>query len=745
MSAPVADLLRFVATVPRGLADLLAAELRALGATDVVERAGGVSFAGTLETGYRACLESRIASRVLLEVHAGEVRDAQGLYDLVRAVDWREHLAGGGTLACEVTGQHPGVTNTHFGALKVKDAVCDQLRDATGRRPDVDTQRPSLRIHAHLARERASILIDLAGEPLGQRGYRLEGGRAPLRENLAAGVLVRAQWPRIAEGGGEFLDPMCGSGTLAIEAGLIAGDIAPGLGRDWFGFLGWARHDAATWERVRDAALNRVRAELPCLVRGTDRDAKAIALARENARRAGLGRELRFEVADVATVRPLRAPEDRRPDAPAGLLCANPPYGERIGQGEEAAEAHRALGQALRERFEGWDAAVLTGQPALGQLIGLEAQRVHTLWNGAIECRLLRFSGERRRTRRAAATGVVIDDPGISQSPGARMFANRLRKNLQQLGREARRDGATCWRLYDADMPEYALAIDLYAGAGEEEGERWLFVQEYAPPPTIDPAAARRRREEALSVLPEVTGIALANVHLRVRRKQKGTSQYRRRDVQGRFHLVEEDGLGLLVNFEEYLDTGLFLDHRITRRRLRAAAAGRSMLNLFCYTATATVHAIAGGARRTVSVDLSNTYLDWARRNLEANGFAGPRHLLVQADCLRWLDEAHAGGARYDLVFLDPPTFSNSARMEGVLDTQRDHADLVRRSMRLLERDGLLVFSTNARRFELDEGLAREFEVADISAATLPFDYRRNPRIHRCFEIRHRAGAHGNR
>jgi 23S rRNA (guanine2445-N2)-methyltransferase / 23S rRNA (guanine2069-N7)-methyltransferase len=280
---PVPAPLRFVATVPRGFADLLSAELAALGATDLKERAGGVGFSGTIEIGYRACLESRVASRILLELGTRPMHDAQTLYDAVRGFDWREHLDPGGTIACELTGTHPSITNSHFGALKIKDAICDQLRDTTGRRPDVATERPSLRVHAHLSRAGVGVLVDLAGEPLSRRGYRVAGGEAPVRENIAAGILLRSQWPQIAAAGGEFLDPMCGSGTLVIEAAWIAAGIAPGLLRDWFGFLGWRGHDAALWNRIRDAALDRMQQALPVTVRGSDRSSAAVATALANA------------------------------------------------------------------------------------------------------------------------------------------------------------------------------------------------------------------------------------------------------------------------------------------------------------------------------------------------------------------------------------------------------------------------------------------------------------------------------
>jgi 23S rRNA (guanine2445-N2)-methyltransferase / 23S rRNA (guanine2069-N7)-methyltransferase len=724
--------MRFVATVPRGFADLLAVELTALGAENVKEAGGGVGFEGPLAIGYKACLESRLASRILLEVARAPVVDTQGFYEFAYGIDWLLHLDPSGTLSCEFTGNHPTINNTHFGALKLKDAICDRLRDSARQRPSIETTRPDLRVHAHANRGEITLLIDLAGDSLGRRGYRLAGGEAPLRENLAAGILMRAQWLRIAAEGGEFLDPMCGSGTFVIEAAWMATDTAPGLLRDFWGFLGWRGHDSALWNEIVNAAKARMQQHMPVIVRGTDLNRGAIATAQANARRAGVGRDVIFEQSDISALRR----RNDAPDAPPGLLCVNPPYGQRISGTSEAADAHRAIGVAIREHFADWSAVVITGEPALGQLIGCEAARVHTVFNGAIECRLLRFYPGERKQRRESR-GIVIDDAAVAQTSGAQMFANRMRKNIKLLGKQARREDITCWRLYDADMPEYSLAVDLYTGAGPDEGKRWLYVQEYAAPVTVDPEAARRRREEALAVLPEVTGVPLGDIRLRTRRKQKGSDQYVKRDRREEFHLVEEAGVKLRVNLDDYLDTGLFLDHRVTRARLRAAAKGKRFLNLFCYTGVATLQAVAGGAASSLSVDMSRTYLDWAQANLDANGFASDQHRFLQADCLRWLADQPAGAA-FDLIFLDPPTFSNSARMDDVLDTQRDHAGLVEHCMRLLAPDGLLVFSTNAQRFVLDAALEEKFRVADISKATLPFDFQGNPRIHRCFELRRR-------
>lgn len=727
-------------SAPRGFSDLLAQEIAALGGLDVRDRGNnGVSFTGTLELAYRLCLESRIASRIYLELLRFDAPDTASFYDAVRGIDWTAHLERGRTLACEFSGRHPTIIHTHFGALKLKDAVCDALRDATGSRPDIAADDADLRLHAHANGTHVTLSIDLSGAGLHRRGWRVEAGAAPLRENVAAGILLRCGWPARAVDGA-LLDPMCGSGTFVIEAAQIAADIAPNLQRPHFGFFGWRGHDEALWLRLRAAAVARAEAGLARAIAaggtasrrllGRDLDPAMLRIARANALRANVEELVSFESGGL---------QDCRPQAPSGLLVVNPPYGERLEDRERARALHVQLGGVLREHFGGWQAAVLTGSPELGLELGLRAHRVHTVWNGAIECRLLRIDvgdASVRDLKPALRTAV---DTTLAQSGGSQMFGNRLAKNLRNLAAWARRENVSCYRIYDADMPEYAFAIDLYTGS--EPPRRWLYVQEYAAPREIPEETVRRRRSEALAALPGVTGVAAQDIHLRTRRRTARGDQYGKQDERGEFHVVQENGLKFRVNFTDYLDTGLFLDHRITRQRVRQAADGKRFLNLFAYTGAATIYAAAGGARSSTSVDLSNTYLDWAERNLLLNGFAPRDHQLVQADAREWLADAAARRLRYDLVFLDPPTFSNSKRMDGVLDTQRDHASLIDACMALLDTDGLLVFSTNAQKFKLDADLPQRYAVTDVSRATLPQDFARNPRIHQAFEIRHRGGG----
>ena len=727
----------FLASAPRGFADLLARELSSCGAQGVRERTLQVAFSGPLECAYRACLWSRIANRVYLELACFEAHDAREFHAAVAALDWTAQLAPGATLACDFSGRHPSITHTQFGALKLKDGIVDALRAATGSRPDVARTRPDVRVHAHAHGTHITLSIDLSGESLHRRGYRAAAGEAPLKENVAAGILLRAGWQELAgvgsgrsvEAPAQFLDPLCGSGTLCIEAALIAADRAPGLTREYFGFLNWRGHDAALWARLCTEAHGRARAGDTGSVTllGRDQDERAIEQARANAGRAGIAALVRFERGALAEARPPGAHG-------AGLVCTNPPYGERLADRARAESVHRELGALLREHFQGWSAAILT-TAELGLELGLRAHRTHTVWNGPIECRLLRIQVAPQAQREPGTLGRGVEQH--KGSPGARMFANRLGKNIKRLRSWAEREGISCYRLYDADMPEYAFAIDLYQAI--EPQESWLYVQEYAAPAEIEREAVQRRRAEVLASLPEVTGVPAERSRLRTRRRTQRGEQYVKLGEQSRFHTVLEGGVRLRVNFDDYLDTGVFLDHRMTRARLRAAASGRRFLNLFAYTGTATVYAAAGGADGTTSVDLSATYLAWARENLALNSLGGARHRFVQADCRAWVEEAARSRERFDLIFLDPPTFSNSKRMEGVLDIGRDHPALIDACVPLLAPAGLMLFSTNAQRFRLDASLMQRYDIRDISADTLPLDFARNPRVHRCYEVRPRG------
>ncbi|KGK83441.1 23S rRNA (guanine(2445)-N(2))/(guanine(2069)-N(7))-methyltransferase [Stutzerimonas degradans] len=718
-----------ILTCPKGLEGLLLEEARQLGLEDAREQTAAIRGYGALEVAYRLCLWSRLANRVLLVISRFPTMTAETLYEGVRSVDWAEHLEPSGSLAVEFSGRGSGIDNTHFGALKVKDGIVDRLRTASGERPTIDKLNPDLRVHLRLDRGEAVLSIDLSGHSLHQRGYRLQQGAAPLKENLAAAVLIRAGWPRIAAAGGALTDPMCGVGTFLIEGAMIAADIAPNLKRERWGFSAWLGHVPALWNRLHDEAETRAAAGMarpPLWIRGYEADPRLIQPGRNNIERAGLGNWIRIYQGDVATFEP-------RPDQnQKGLVICNPPYGERLGDEASLLYLYQNLGERLRQACLGWEAGIFTAAPDLGKRMGIRSHKQYAFWNGALPCKLLLIKVEldqfvtdnRTAPPQPNAAPAPVEVARLSE--GGQMFANRLQKNLRLLGKWARREGIECYRLYDADMPEYAVAVDLYRD--------WVHVQEYAPPRSIDPDKAQARLLDALAAIPQALGVPREKVVVKRRERQSGTRQYERQAAQGQFLEVIEGGVKLLVNLTDYLDTGLFLDHRPLRLRIQREAAGKRFLNLFCYTATATVHAAKGGARSTTSVDLSRTYLDWARRNLSLNGFSD-RQRLEQADVMEWLA---ADRGEYDLIFIDPPTFSNSKRMEGVFDVQRDHAALLDLAMARLAAGGTLYFSNNFRKFELDLSIAERYAVEEISAATLDEDFRRNPKIHRAWRLQAR-------
>jgi 23S rRNA (guanine2445-N2)-methyltransferase / 23S rRNA (guanine2069-N7)-methyltransferase len=706
----------FFAIASRGTEPVLAEELRELGIPAVEARRGGVAFGEALEHAYAACLWSRIASRILLPLARFEVDGAPALYDGVHAIDWTEHVGPEKTLAVDVAGGDSPAGPPHFVALKTKDAIVDRVRSAEGARPSVDTERPDLRVNVHLSGSAATVSLDLSGRGFHQRGIDRAGASAPLKENLAAAILRIAGWPsRCLER--PLFDPMCGTGTILLEAAWVALDVAPGLRRDRIGAEGWRGHQPAVWDRLRSEARQRLQAakERTIRIAGSDVSPRTVESARRNLKTGGIERYARVEV------RTLREAEPPWPDG--GFVVMNPPYGARLGEAGELGPLYELLGDVLKRRFPGWVAWVLSGNPALVKRIGLKASSRHVLHNGPIECRLLEIPV-------AQAPAVDGRGPGWRRpSPEAAAFAKRLVKNKKELDVMARAEGLSCYRIYDSDIPEYNVAVDWYDGA--------VRVEEYAPPRKVDPAAAERHIRDALLVVPEALGIDPADVVLRVRQKRAPGEQHERRGDAQVFREVREGDLRFLVNLTDYLDTGLYLDDRLLRRRIQGGAEGRDVLNLFAYTCAASVAAAAGGARSTTSVDLSNVYLAWGRRNFDLNGFRGPGHRFVRADVLRWLDRG-GDGRRYGLVLLAPPTYSTSKGMVGDFDVQRDQRALLRRAIGRLAPGGELLFATNRRDFVLDVDAGSGFGVEEITAAITPPDFARRPRL-RAWAIR--AGA----
>ncbi len=696
---------------PRGLEYLLEAEVKALGLAVTRVSPQGVYGEASLTVIYQICLWSRIANRVQLILFSGYGSTEQALHQLCTDFHWQTVFSPDKTLAIEFHGSSEHIRNTMFGGQVVKDGIVDHFRRLKGERPSVDKENPQILIHAYLKNDQITVSFDLTGYSLHQRGYRTQSGKAPIKENVAAALLIRAKWPELAAQGYTLHDPFCGSGTLVIEAAMMATHVAPGLLRQDQSLQYWASHQESLWEKLRSDALQQVK-PLSVKLLGTDADRKAIELARANAERAGVAPLVEFNMLAMTHI---KAPVGK------GLLVSNPPYGERLGDTTQLVPVYQQLGQALHEHYQGWKAAVITSSPILAKAIGLRSNKQYTLYNGALECKLYCFDISGRNELKGAMSSTL--------SENAQMLCNRLEKNYKHLHKWAQKNHISCYRVYDADLPEYAYAIDIY--------NDYAVLQEYAPPASVPAHKAERRSLEVLQAVPQALGIAADKVVVKQRKQQKGSEQYQKLSQTRHTMVVTEGQAKLKVNLYDYLDTGLFLDHRPIRLSFAKLKPGMRFLNCFCYTGTASVHAALAGAQ-TTNVDLSNTYLRWAEENFRLNHLDLSRHQFIQYDCREWLRITRD---RFDVIFLDPPSFSNSKRMADTLDIQRDHVTLVREAMRLLNPDGTLYFSTNFRQFKLDPQLLEKYAVQDISAQTIDQDFKRNHKIHHCFKIRMRQFA----
>ncbi|MFP9467735.1 bifunctional 23S rRNA (guanine(2069)-N(7))-methyltransferase RlmK/23S rRNA (guanine(2445)-N(2))-methyltransferase RlmL [Pectobacterium brasiliense] len=695
------------ASTARGLEELLKSELESLGAQSCAVVQGGVHFEGDNRLLYQSLLWSRLASRILLPLNEFKVHSDLDLYLGVQAIDWSTIFSIDKTFAVHFTGTNEDIRNSQYGALKVKDAIVDSFTRKTGQRPDVAKQQPDIRVNVFLQRDMASVSLDLSGDGLHQRGYRDLAGLAPLKENLAAAIVLRSGW----KNGTPLVDPMCGSGTLLIEAAMIASDRAPGLHRTHWGFNAWLKHDAELWREVTAEAQQRARQGLQATTSrffGSDNDRRVIEIAKANARRAGVAELISFDVRDAAQLKnPL-------PEGPRGTVVSNPPYGERLESEPALIALHNMLGRKMKSDFGGWQLSLFSASPELLSCLQLRAERQFKAKNGPLDCVQKNYQ--------------LAETQGESAGQIAEDFANRLRKNLRKLEKWAKQQGIECYRIYDADLPEYNVAVDRYGS--------WVVVQEYAPPKTIDAQKARQRLFDVINATLSVLELPSNRLVLKTRERQKGKNQYEKLAQKGDFLLMEEFGAKLWVNLTDYLDTGLFLDHRIARKMLGEMSRGKDFLNLFAYTGTASVHAGLGGARSTTTVDMSRTYLEWAEKNLRVNGLTGRQHRLIQADCLSWL---HNASEQFDVIFIDPPTFSNSKRMEESFDVQRDHLALMKDLKRLLRRGGTIMFSNNKRGFQMDSaGLtALGLNAKEITAQTQSQDFARNRQIHNCWLLTH--------
>ena len=714
----------FFATCPKGLENLLFRELVDLNASSVKETVSGVSFSGNMELAMRVCLYSRFASRIIMNLNTFRCDDDTDLYLGAKGIGYERYFDSDKTIAVSFNGTNRHIRNTQYGALRVKDAVCDRFVECKLERPDVQKNNPDIHIIATLKKGELAVGIDLSGSAQFWREYHRTTGAAPLKENLAAAMVVRSGF----NGSQNFIDPMCGSGTLLLEAALLATDTAPGLARSSYGFMNLKDYDENKWQEIYNEALERSNQgkrkaqKLGVKIFGFDADSAVVQRARDNIEHAGFSELVSVEHCLLDN---LTNPCQGVNELPC-VIVTNPPYGERMGNFNELILLYTTLGHKLKTLFKGGRAAVISTSQELLSCLRLSLDKSYRLFNGALECQLRVFnldheSGEQAPQTDANQVLVAVD------------FSNRLTKNLKNLEKWANREKISAYRIYDADLPDYNAAIDRY--------NQYYIIQEYQAPSSIKAHVAQKRLLDMIAATIKVTGAIGDDVIVKSREKQKGESQYAKRDdALGHYIEIYEQDVVFKVNLQDYLDTGLFLDARPIRRLIRSMSAGKDFLNLFAYTCSASVMAALGGAKSTTSVDMSRTYLDWGKDNFKINGFdldgynATGNHHFTQDDCLSYLSRDH--GKTYDLIYIDPPTFSNSKRMEKSFDVQRDHLLMLGNLTRHLNDGGVVIFCTNKRNFKLDDGVAQYgFTVENITPKTFDPDFKRDQQLHTCFKL----------
>ena len=726
--------IELIAATAFGLESVVRRELSELGIEATIGDPGRVEFRGDWQTVARANVWLRTADRILVLIKRFDAGDFDALFETTGAIDWGRWIAADGNV--HVTGRSIKSQLTSVPAVQrsVKKAVSLALmRDhAVGELPETGAK---YKVDVSLLGDVATITLDTTGPSLHRRGYRLHHSSASLKETMAAALVLLSVW----KPGRPLIDPFCGAGTIIIEAAMIAGGIPPGRDRE-FAFEAWEtmdEADVAACRQARGSATDRALGgpgdgdDMIRLI-GRDIDERALRAARQNARRAGVGDAVHFELGDVADLQ-----NSRR----FGSIITNPPYGQWIGGAPwQLDELYRSLPEVFR-RLPTWSHHVLTAYPDFEATLGRNADRRRKLYNGRIECTYFHFLGPKpvrqqrgdddtaitlQHAKGAPAFGAAKDDPEIAEH--TERFAARLRNQAKHLRKFPKR-GITCFRLYERDVPEIPLVVDRY--------EDHLHVVEFERPHDRDPATHADWLDAMAATAAEVLEIDPKNVHLKRRGRQRGTDQHAKIAETGRRIVINEGGLKFLVNLEDYADTGLFLDHRTTRAIVGKQATGKRFLNLFSYTGSFSVYAAAGGAASTTSVDLNGNYLDWAADNLRLNGIDMDHQRGVVADVPAWVAE-HPPGNHYDLAVVDPPTFSNSKRTPGDWDVQRDAVRLLCDVMRLMSPAGVVYFSNNYRQFRFAEDelmtVCPGVAIREITKQTLPQEYR-NRRIHRCWRI----------
>ncbi|MCX7554174.1 bifunctional 23S rRNA (guanine(2069)-N(7))-methyltransferase RlmK/23S rRNA (guanine(2445)-N(2))-methyltransferase RlmL [Marinicella sp. S1101] len=698
---------------PKHIELLLKDELIQLGTEEVSEGLAGVHATASTATWLNVVMWSRLANRVYLKLASAQCANKKDLYAAIAAIQWSPLCNEiPKTLSIKFNGTNKELNNSHFSSQVTKDAICDQLNEAYGFRPKVVSSDGHLSVYARLKYKQLDIYQDITGQSLHQRGYRGVNTLAPLKENLAAAILIRAGWPDLANQNHNLIDPMCGSGTLLTEGWQMACDIAPNARIKSHALFTWHGFNAQLWTKMLMAAEQRAeagQASFKGQIIGVDHHKDSISQANKNLANLPHTKRISFQ---YQTLDKFRIPPRNN------LIVCNPPYGVRLQKNYLSSWVQ--LRDWLSAKVNDAKAAVLTPDEAKGWLLGYRATQSYALLNGAIpiQLRLFEVSNDNKLT---LPEGQLFALPAAAQ-----MLANRLKKNKNQLQNWLDKNAIEAYRLYDADIPEYAVAIDCY--------QNHIHIQEYQAPKTIDEKKAALHLNHVMLAVQSVLQPKIEKIHLKTRQKQKDKQQYNKLNEQEDRFVVNEQGRKYLIDLEQYLDTGLFLDHRWLRNHVQKISKNNKVLNLFSYTGAISVAAAHGGAHSVVSVDTSKTYLKWAEENFALNGLRQQQHRFVRSDVMDFLARC---SEQFDVIVTDPPTFSNSHSRDEDWSVQKDHAKMIRAAMKLLNKDGVLFFSNNFRKFSLGVDLKQEYNIKNITETSFDPDFI-GSKIHHCYQMTHR-------
>ena len=733
-----------------GLESIVARELRAMGfdPKNAESGPGRTYFTGGLDAVVKANIHLRCAGKVLIELASFPCEDFDVLFDAASGIPWEDWAPRNAKVVVEGRSVRSKITSVPALQRTVKKAIVNRLMNAY-KTTTLPEDGALYTVEISLLKDQATITLDTTGRGLHRRGYRLMNVAAPLRETLAAGLVLLSNW----EPGAPLIDPFCASGTIPIEAAMIGHNIAPGLKRQ-FDAQSWPVFPPKLWIEARKEAQAAILPPLEPKIIGTDIDAQALKFARQHAQLAGVENDIHFQQKDFADLTSQRH---------YGCVICNPPYGDRIGELAQLRPLYESM-PAVFSRLPDWSFYIITAWNDFEKVIGLEATRRRKLYNSRIECTYFQFVGPKRPPKRlweerndeiepetpveepldnSVTDAPTEQDPVVKPQKAspppvfagldeyaqyqAEQFGKCLANRAHHLRKLPKR-GITCYRLYDRDFPEVPLAIDFY------EGE-YLHIAEYERPDGRNVGQHKLWLDKMVETAVEVMGVEPRNAFLKRRQRMRGEAQYEKFAQKERVIDAHEGGLTFLCNMTDYLDTGLFLDHRITRDMVRKEAAGKRFLNLFCYTGAFSCYAAAGKAASVVSVDLSPNYLEWAEANMELNGFFAPEFPAdyVKADVMKFLSRVDDNS--FDLCVCDPPTFSNSKSTEQDWDVQKCHVALLRLLAQKMSPGGVVYFSNNFRRFKLDEeALSDLYSIRDYTARTLPEDFR-NKHIHQCWRM----------